>query len=145
MPYIQAWNPQKILPLKRRIGLSLLLVLITSVMVYFFLARRPKFEEHKFGLSLDEMVQQVKLHTNVSQENISIYYPDEERGYIQTVVQGNGWPNSFHEFNIQEVKQTDGILLIDYQLLENGYFSEKNIDISLYLPERLKDKVHFTP
>lgn len=145
VPYIQAWNPQKILPLKRRIGLSLLLVLITSVMVYFFLARRPKFEEHKFGLSLDEMVQQVKLHTNVSQENISIYYPDEERGYIQTVIQGNGWPNSFHEFNIQEVKQTDGILLIDYQLLENGYFSEKNIDISLYLPERLKDKVHVTP
>ena len=145
-PHAKAWLAHKILTdKKRRTGMSLVLFLLIGVMVFFFLSRRPIFEDHKHGLSLDATVQRVQLHTNVDWESISIHYLDEEKGFIQTIIQGFGWPTSFHEVKIQDLSQTKEILFIDYQLQSHGYFSERNLKLSLHLPKRFKDKVLATP
>ena len=145
-PHSQSWLPQKILPdKKRRIGMTFVLLFVLAVMIFIFLTRRPKFEDHKYKLPLDVMVRQVKLQTNVDRKNFSTYFLDEEHGFIQTVIQGFGGPTSFHEFKIQGIKQTDGTLFIDYHLQANGYFSERNVELSLYLPIRFKGKVLIIP
>lgn len=132
---------QTVFDKKRKISLSLGLLLVLGVMVFFFLTRRPVFEDHKHGLALSSETQTIHLRTNIAWDNITIHVLSGKPAFVQTLVRGFGWPDSSHQVNIQRTPQAEGIFYIDYQLISQGYFSERNIDMSLYLPERLKNKV----
>lgn len=140
VPFAQ-WSVDK----KRKTKAQLGFVLVMAVMVFFFLTRRPFFEDYQHGLALSPETESIHLRTNIQWENITIHALEEEQGFIRTLVRGFGWPASTHEVKIEEGVRPGGIYYIDYQLISQGYFAEQRLATSLYLPKRLKDKVIAVP
>ena len=121
------------------------LVLVLAAMVFFFLTRRPFFEDYKHSFALSPEIQTIHLQTNIDWEDITIHALEGEQGFIQTLVRGFGWPAATHEVKMEGFLQAEGIYYIDYQLISQGYFAEQRLATSIYVPERLTDTVIAVP
>ncbi len=129
--------------IKKILGISIGTFFLIGIMILLFLTRRPVFEDHQHGLSLKADTREIHLQTNLDREVIKIIPSGQEIGTIRTLVRGFGWPEAHHKLKIQRIAKQDGVFYIDYQLVAHGYFSERNIEMVLHLPQRLHNQIIF--
>ncbi|MBF0278574.1 MAG: phosphatase PAP2 family protein [SAR324 cluster bacterium] len=122
------------------IGMSFGFLVVIALMLLLFLTRRPVFEDHKHGLSL-EGIKQIEVRVNFDWQNITLVPTQRESGSIQTIVRGFGLPDARNRIKIERTKGNNGVFYLNYQLISEGYFSELNYDVFLVVPSHLMDRV----
>ncbi len=129
---------------KQAIGMAFGFLIAIALMVLLFLTRRPVFEDHKHGLSLEGM-EKIQVSVNFDWQQITIQAGQSKSGSIQTIVRGLGLPNARNRVKIERTRGDDGVFYLNYELLSKGYFSELNFEVLLIVPPNLVENVTKIP
>ena len=126
-------------PLKLKL-MSAVSVLGIVLMALIFLTRRPFYNDIKIPLEINKEINKIQILTNLEKADFFILDSKIEKSGIDIEVKGFGFPNAEVLFRVSRNKRND-VLYLNIFADQHGYFSEKNVEAKLLIPENLKENV----
>jgi membrane-associated PAP2 superfamily phosphatase len=118
---------------------GLCLALAAAAVTAAFMTRRPYVNYSPFHLDIPAGTRRIAIHTDIDFSRQEISYSSRQAGVV-VVAQGFGWINADEKIKLNTVYENRK-LTISITARPRGYFAELHHEITLGLPEGLKDQV----
>jgi hypothetical protein len=133
---------QPILSRRQKQGVAVFAALLTVVIVFATLSRRPFFETYYFNVvHLKPEIRELRVGLENGYTRATIRYSDQHHLLVLIHARGFAWTRAYETPGIVSEKSSGRIHQAVYRMEKHGYFSELNHEIEVVIPTRLKDKL----
>jgi lipid A 4'-phosphatase len=125
------------LPLKKKVVMGCCVTVIITAMIFFFLTRRPYYSSYQRMFYINPSITDVTIFINEPLEKKSVLYKDIYRARL--IIHSHGFGRPAANRTVQINKELNGSsLAIKAKLKRDGFFSELDHEIELWLPSYLE-------
>ena len=128
--------------LKRKLNVSIGVILFLSVLVIFTWMRRPFYKEHNAVFEIEKDFSQLEFFVPEKWEMEPVKYEESKNGQFLLLVKGFAPPYTTHYLSYS-IEKVEDLTKVHFKESVEGYHREFSHTFELYLPKKLKGHTKF--
>ena len=128
--------------LKRKLNVSIGVILFLSVLAIFTWMRRPFYKEHNAVFEIEKDVSQLEFFVPEKWEMEPVKYEESKNGQFLLLVKGFAPPYTTHYLSYS-IEKVEDLIKVHFKESVEGYHREFSHTFELNLPKKLKGHTKF--